>query len=175
MNPRFRRLNRDLEDLRELEARSPFVTIQAMDGTPPEKYVLHLTCKGITKLNRGTPVYSSSHQLGIHLHNEYPRRLPQFEMLTPVYHPNIAQSGQVCIGDEGDHGWAPGMKLSDVIVRIIEIIRYENIGLGSPFNVPAAHWAQKNQYLFPLESSQIVGEALIEIDILDDDLEIELL
>jgi ubiquitin-protein ligase len=89
-------------------------------------------------------------------------------MLTDVFHPNIARNGLVCIGDEGDHGYAPSMGLDDLVVRIVEIIRYENMGLNSAFNTVAARWANKHQGLFPLESSQIVSEELIEISILDE-------
>jgi len=169
MNPRFRRLQRDYDKLQELAIRSPFVSVQAVEGHPPEKYIIDLTCKGITQLRAGnSPVYSQYHQLGIHLHDEYPRKGPNLQMLTPVWHPNIASNGLVCYGDEGDHGWAPAMGLDDLIVRVIQIIRYENIGLNSPFNTIAARWAAKHQSLFPLEQAQIVGEDLPEIEILEE-------
>jgi ubiquitin-protein ligase len=166
-NPRLNRLRRDYEKLQELAARSPFISIQETQGTPPEKYVLHLTCKGITDIRNGNPVYSESHRLGIHLHQEYPRKGPRFEMLTPIYHPNIARNGQICIGDEGDHGFAPSMPLDDLVIRIINIIRYENIGLNSAFNYKAAQWAHNNQSLFPIDTRRILLEEL-EINILDD-------
>lgn len=169
MDPRLNRLRNDYDKMQELAARSPFVTIEATEGYPAEKYVLLLTCKGITDLDSsGRPMYSESHRLGIHLHDEYPRKAPVFQMITSVYHPNIAKNGLVCIGDEGDHGYAPSMGLDDLVVRIIEIIRYENMGLNSAFNLLAANWAGQNQNLFPLDTRQIVGEALIEIDILDE-------
>lgn len=169
MNPRMRRLQRDYEKLQDLAARSKFVSIQATEGNPPEKYVLKLTCKGIAKLNsRNQPRYSRSHLLGIALTRNYPRKPPHFKVTTPIFHPNIGQSGTVCIGDEGDHGYAPSMGLDDLIIRIVEIIRYENTGLDSPFNIYAAGWAERNQCLFPLEDSQIVGEELLEINLLED-------
>lgn len=170
MNPRLKRLRRDHEKILELASRSRFIEIAATEGNPPEKYVLNLSCKGITKVDsRGGPTYSRSHRLGIHLGDDYPRKTPQFKMLTSVFHPNIAQNGSVCIGDEGDRGYAPSMGLDDLVVRIVEIIRYENVGLNSAYNTIAERWARRqHQGFFPLESSQIVSEELVEISILDE-------
>jgi len=161
-NPRLSRLTRDYEKLQELAARSPFISIRAMEGTPPEKYVLHLTCKGITQLQNGEPIYSESHQLGIYLHQDYPRKGPRFEMLTPIYHPNIAQNGQICMGETGDHGFAPSMPLDDLVIRIVNIIRYENIGLNAPFNLLAARWAQEHRALFPVDTRPLLRPEILE-------------
>jgi ubiquitin-protein ligase len=168
MDPRYNRLCKDYEKLQELASRSRFISIQGTEGSPPEKYVLHLTCKGITRIGPGDkPVYSRSHQLGIYLHPEYPRKGPVCQMLTPVYHPNIAGNGLVCYGDEGDHGWAPSMGLDDLVIRIVQIIRYENLNPNSTWNGDTANWARTHAHLFPLETSQIVSEELIDINILD--------
>lgn len=171
MNPRLNRLKRDYEKLQELAARSPFVTIHSTEGNPPEKYILHLTCKGIREIAANQmPIFSESHYLSIDLHDNYPRKGPRFQILaekTPVVHPNITANGQICIGDAGDHGWSPAMGLDDIIIRIIQMIRYENVGLKSAFNWEAAKWAAKNQQLFPLDTRQIVGEELLEITLID--------
>ena len=168
MNPRLNRLQGDYKRLQELAARSPFVNIEEIEGTPPNKYQLRLTCKGITHIaSDGSPVYSENHKLRIYLPDEYPREAPQFQMFSPVWHPNIAQAGLVCIGDAGDHGYAPSMGLDDLVVRIIEIIRYENIGLNSAFNLFAADWAANHLHLFPLDNRQILQEE-ISISILDE-------
>ncbi len=171
MNPRLNRLRNDYKKMQDLAARSPFVTIEATEGDPPETYVLHLTCKGITQLDSNKqPIYSASHRLRIELNEEYPRKAPNFDMLTPVYHPNIGSGGMVCIGDQGDHGYSPAMRLDDLVVRIIRMIRYQKYEPKSYFNKFAADWAkvEENQQLFPLETTQIIGEELITINILDE-------
>jgi len=81
-----------------------------------------------------------------------------------------ATRGTVCIGSEGDHGYAPSMKLADLVLRIIEMVRYENIGFTSPFNLEAKRWAQKNMHLFPLDDGQIVTESALDIVILEESL-----
>jgi len=167
--PRYRRLKADQDKLIELTSRSRHVRILSTEGTPPEKYVLELKFKSITHVQpSGEPIYSTSHQLGIWLHPEYPRHKPVFQFLTPIYNPNIAGNGDVCIGDEGDHGYAPNMGLDDLVQQIIHIIRYENIGLDHPYNLLAAQWADRNKSLFPLDKSPIITEETIRIDILDE-------
>lgn len=169
MNPRYKRLCKDYEKLQELASRSRFISIAQTEGSPPEKYVLQLTCKGITSLSSDRkPIYSCSHLLGIHLGPKYPAERPGFVMLTPMYNPNVFANGAVCIGDEGDHGFAPSMGLDDLVVRIVQIIRYENINPNSAANWEAGNWTRQNMHLFPLEKDQIVSEELIEINILDD-------
>lgn len=173
MNPRFNRLKRDHEKLKALAARSPFVTINGFLGNPPDKYVLHLSCKGISNITpQSKPIFSNSFLLGIHLHGEYPRKGPEFQIFTdktPIFHPNIATNGLICYGDAGDHGWKPSMGLDDVVVRIIQMIRYENKSLTSAHNLEAAAWAAKNSGLFPLDERQILGPEL-EINFVDNSL-----
>ena len=160
MDPRIDRLRQDYVNMKELAARSEFVSIEQKEGDPPEKYVLHLTCKGIQRVNAdGSPVITESFFLSVELHDEYPRQGPLFQILadiTPVFHPNIANSGAVCYGDEGEQGWAPSMALTDVVVRIIRMIRYQNFGLESVWNEKAAEWAKENMEMFPLDERQIV-------------------
>lgn len=181
-NPHMRRLQVDYQKMKELDIRSPFVDILDTKGDPPYQYVLRLSCKGIVRLDSNErPIYGDNHHLGILLPEEYPRERPQFRFLTPLWHPNIHDpSGTVCYGDEGDHGFAPSMGLDDLIVRIIQMVRYENIGFNSPFNARAANWASRNRNLFPLDTRQIVEEDMIllvdDINIVDDsnDLDIKI-
>lgn len=167
-NRRYTRLQRDYEKLCELEARSPFVDIVETTGTPPEKYRIRFTCKGITKIDgNGHPVISESHEMRIVLPTKYPGERPLFDFTTPVWHPNVGMGGSVCYGDMGDHGWAPSMGLDDLVVRVINMLRYENMGLNSAFNMNAADWARRHQHLFPLDTSQIILPEL-EINLLDE-------
>jgi ubiquitin-protein ligase len=179
-NPHTNRLAVDYQKLQNLDIRSPFVDILGSKGTPPDTYVLRLSCRGIISLTADErPVYGEDHQLGIHLPEEYPKTIPIFRFLTPIFHPNVHQTGQVCYGDEGDHGFAPSMGLDDLVVRIIQMIRYENIGLASPFNPTAANWAARHLYLFPIDRRQIVLDDVMDlvddITLIEDDLDIKIL
>lgn len=167
MNPRIRRLQADYASLQDLAARSDLITIDEVEGNPPERYVITINCVSIDRVDkRGNPNYTYSHRLQIQLHDTYPSRKPFLMMLSKVYHPNISARGTVCIGNEGDQGYAPSMKLADLVLRIVKMLRFENVGLESPFNLDAKKWAQKNMHRFPLDSAQIVTESELDIVIL---------
>jgi ubiquitin-protein ligase len=154
MNPRYTRLENDYKRMKLMCESSKTVRILRTSGCPPEEYALELNCRGIEKLDTNNrPVIKTKHTLNVILPEGYPRKGPIFHMATPIWHPNIGLSGSVCIGDSGDHGYAPSMRLEDLVVRIIQMIRYENIGLDRPLNGNARDWAKQNLHLFPLERS----------------------
>ncbi len=167
-NAKITRLRNEYKDLQEIASRSPYIEIVDTDGrNPPEKYEIKLVCKGIRKLDsNGQPIYASEHKLRIFLPPGFPGERPLLSMMTPVWHPNIASSGNVCYGDQGDHGWAASMKISDLIIRLMEMIRYENVCENSAFNASAATWSVNHKHLFPLETGQIIYS---EDDSLDPD------
>lgn len=177
-NPRVKRLQNDYDKMRALESSSQYVTIEGTDGNPPDKYVVQLTCRSITSINGSQPVYGSFHRMGIDLHTDYPRKGPLVVMLTSVFNPNVFGNGVVCIGDKGDHGWAPSMGLDDLVVRVIETLRYEpeTVNPNSPANGIAADWMKRqNGNMFPLETGQIRGADIFgAIEFLEDDLDIEI-
>ncbi len=172
---RVARLRKEHEKLKELSARSPFIKIQSTQGNPPEKYNLHLTCKGIIRVDNDRPVIRESHNLEILLPDGYPRERPQFTIRSEMFNPNVWGNGTVCIGDEGDHGYAPAMGLDDLVIRIVQIIRFENIDTGHAANYNAATWAASHMNLFPLDRRQIVGEMLIDLKIDEGELDINIL
>jgi|APSaa5957512622_1039677.scaffolds.fasta_scaffold05372_6 ubiquitin-protein ligase len=156
LNPRLSRLIADYEKIRELELRSPFVEIvKTKGGEPPIEYTLRLTCKGISKLAGGRPVYSEEHRLRISLPADYPRSQPKLAMLSPVFHPNF-HGNTICIGQS----YSPSMGLDDLVVVIVQMIRYENFNPGSAYNHNAVVWAKKNKRLLPLDKRQIVEEEI---------------
>ena len=156
-NPRLIRLQNDYKKMCSISAPGGIVEIVHTTGNPPEKYTVCLRCCGISRLNGlGQPVFTNKHDLSVFLPPEYPRKAPVFNMLTPVWHPNIGYpengtGGFVCIGDTGDHGYAPSMGLDDLVLRIVQMICYENYGLRSVVNVYAANWTADHLYLFPLK------------------------
>lgn len=157
LNPRLRRLRIDYERMRDLEARSPYMAIEQATGDPADNYLIHLTCKGIASIAQQRPRYSHSHRLSISLGGSYPREMPLLEMLTPLYHPNISSLGLIDLG-----GYSLTMTLTDIVVKVIRIIRFEHFNPHSAFQRSAAEWATENQHLFPLERNQIVREDNID-------------
>jgi ubiquitin-protein ligase len=167
LDPRQARLRADHDKLLTLQSTSPFVEILEVRGTPPEEYVLLLKCKGIFRVfPNGSPEYSETHRLKVSLHPSYPRRIPELQLLSPIWHPNINTQGGICLGHEGERGYVPSMTLADLVVQIIQIIRYENYSQQYYINLAAFNWAKKHTSLFPLDTSPIWDESL-EIHILD--------
>jgi ubiquitin-protein ligase len=168
--PHFRRLQADFEKMKKLAIRSPFVEIVKAEGNPPYEYQLRLTCRAVVNLNSNRAVFGNDHRLIVYLPNDYPKERPRFVFQTPIFHPNVHQTGQVCYGDEGDHGFAPSMGLDDLIVRIMQMMRFENFNPRSAFRLDAAQWAVNNQALFPIDKTQLLQDDLLsEIIISDDD------
>lgn len=166
-HPRLNRLRVDYQKIRELAYRSQYVDLVNARGDPPYEYELMLSCKGIEKLSGNKPVFTRSHRLKIILPETYPREKPSFTLLSNLFHPNVSSSGTVCIGNLGKNGWAPSMGLDDVVIRIIEMIRFENFSVTSAYNHNAANWVRNHRHLLPLENTQIVGEEILEITIID--------
>jgi hypothetical protein len=48
------------------------------------------------------------------------------------------------------------MALDDLIIRIIQIIRYENYSQEYHLDLAAFQWAQQNSGLFPLDTQRIL-------------------
>lgn len=168
--PHFRRLEADYEIMKTLAIRSPFVEIIQTEGKPPYQYLLHLTCRAVVSLNSSSrPVFGNDHRLFVLLPEDYPKERPRFVFQTPVFHPNVHPTGQVCYGDDGDHGFAPSMGLDDLIVRIMQMLRFENFNPRSAFRLDAAQWAVQNQSTFPIDNSQLLQDDLLGEIILTDD------
>jgi ubiquitin-protein ligase len=145
MSVRLRRLTNDCEELRRYTADQDRVLIRNTAGQPPEKYQIEYRLKGL-EMKGGEVVERSSHLVEIVLPLEYPTMEPKCRMLTPVFHPNISPQ-VIC---HTDH-WAAGESLVDVVVRIGEMISYQNYNIKSPRNGEAARWAENNMSRFPVD------------------------
>jgi ubiquitin-protein ligase len=151
MSVRLRRLSNDFEELRQYAADQDRVLIRNTTGEPPEKYQIEYRIKGL-EMKGGEVVERSSHLVEIVLPLEYPTMEPKCRMLTPVFHPNISPQ-VIC---HTDH-WAAGESLVDVVVRIGEMISYQNYNIKSPRNGEAARWAEANMGRFPVDPVGLTG------------------
>ncbi|HUW12458.1 MAG TPA: ubiquitin-conjugating enzyme E2 [Anaerolineae bacterium] len=160
-NPRLRRLRSDHARLQKLEVESDFIRIAATDGDPPENYVIELTCRGVDRLNRGQPVFSEHHRAEIRLSAGYATSPPQMRCLTPIFHPNIGSSGNVCIG-----AWYAAKWLDELVYMFAEMVQYKNYDASryNILNADAAAWARANPHLLPVDDREIksFGEAALD-------------
>lgn len=173
-NPRLRRLKADWQKIRELDRRSNLIHVESTAGSPPEKYVILYTCKGISKLskNQYKPVYSSRHRIEIVLPADYPfsrsGNMPLARYIEgSAWHPNIYADGTICFGK-----WHVGRSLDELVLEIGEIIQYKNCFPGDAANLEAASWARENEHLFPVDRRPLVDggdDVSFEVIVLDDD------
>lgn len=146
MNLRLKRLNNDYSLLLQYLYENPYISLKNAAGDPPEKYHLEYHLKSL-RVKENNLILSDSHQVEITMPMEYPSIQPQCRMLTPVFHPNIAPHA-ICIADF----WAAGESLKDVVIRIGEMLCYQNYSVKSPLNGEAAKWAFENSHRLPLDT-----------------------
>ena len=176
--PRLRRLYADAQAVREEFTGHPYIQVTPLFGNPPEAYEIVFHVPGVV-LEEGTsrPVIRNEHRARIYLHKDYPREKPKCVMETPIFHPNFGT--YICIGDY----WAAGETLVDIIIKIGQMIAYQDYNVKSPLNAVAARWVEENQRLFPIDRRDLYQpEVDLDIDLEDsgakpgegDDLDIQL-
>ena len=96
------------------------------------------------------PVPRDVHVVEIRLHNDYPRLAPHCRMLTPIFHPNV-DANTICVGDH----WTAGERLTNLIIRIGEMIAYQAYNIKSPLDAEAAMWADLNVTKLPTDPKNL--------------------
>ena len=153
--PRDRRLYSDAEKVATRLAKSLYIGLVEMRGTPPDYYRLVYNIRGIEAVRGNHVVYRNKHEVELQLTREYPNQPPLCKMLTPIFHPNISPA-RICIGNSGD--WTAQEKLVDVIFRIGEIITYQSCNPSDPLpdSREVALWANEHKYMFPFDKAELI-------------------
>ena len=166
MSPRLRRLYSDYERIQNEFSRHRYIKILKADGNPPERYRILYNVKSLCwdeQTNR--PVENNRHEVEIYLPQAYPREKPQCTIYTPIFHPNFSSNHApniICIGDY----WAASSSLSDVIVRIGEMVQFQAYNIKSPLDAMAARWALENGNLLPVGNVDLYQpEQEVQIDV----------
>jgi ubiquitin-protein ligase len=153
MSPRDRRLMSDLRQMEELASSGSFSF--RTEGNPPDVYHLMLNEKGIALGADGKIALRGLHRFDAYLHREYPRRPPIITWLTPVFHPNILgpeQNGGVCIGS-----WSAAESLSDLCVRLRDLVAYRSVNPDDALNREAGEWAKQHLVCAGVDLQQLVS------------------
>lgn len=143
---RTRRLRAEAEELSASLRQAKAIRIERTEGSPPERYTILYKVKGLAKSGAGKLVMCNSHRAELYLPLDYPKVAPQCRMLTPAYHPNI-DANKICIADH----WAAGERLLDLIVRIGQMLAYQDYNIRSPLDAEAARWADMNRHRLPID------------------------
>jgi ubiquitin-protein ligase len=150
-SPRLRRLRSDRRTLEQLQSESTIFAFEAL-GDPAETYRLHFRGRGLFRESHGNTVQvRDQHEVHLHLGAGYPRMMPDLLWKSPIFHPNIAAGGHVCLGGYGSH-WVPGVGLDELCCMLWDMLRYQNYDITSPYNREAALWARdQKQYRLPID------------------------
>ncbi|MGA2439578.1 MAG: ubiquitin-conjugating enzyme E2 [Tepidisphaeraceae bacterium] len=147
---RTRRLIADLRQMGEAFRNGPIIHMMDVAGDPAEVYKIEFNVRGIEALKSKQPVFRDRHVAEIRLTSDYPRLAPACRMLTPIFHPNIDESA-ICVGDH----WVAGERLIDLVVRIGQMIAYQEYNIKSPLNGEAAMWADLNPDALPVDARDL--------------------
>ena len=147
---RTRRLMADAAEVETAFAGDGPIQIKSAVGDPPETYQIEYRVTGLQRGWLGKPKKRDTHWVEIQLTSEYPRVSPKCRMLTPVFHPNIDET-TICVGDH----WTAGERLVDLIVRIGQMLAYQDYNIKSPLNGEAAMWADLNPKKLPVDPQNL--------------------
>lgn len=129
------------EDLRKLDVLSREtggkVKVVSKAGSPVRELLIELAYP-----TAGSSSFPSTVQhrttVKIELLSRYPFQEPSAKITTPIYHPNVYTSGQICFGTK----WLPSQSLDLLVKRIIKIITFDEsiLNESSPANGAALSW-----------------------------------
>jgi hypothetical protein len=156
---RAARLRTDFEKAQSLAAASPLLDIRAVDGDPPDHYLLEFGCRTLVKPAGGSLGETDRHLVEIYLPAGYPRLDPPIVLHglpAGVFHPNISvHPGKpriICVGRFlQEH-------LDAFIWRIFNVLAARNFSMHErqSLNHEAAAYYRSHQEQFPTDTRSLL-------------------
>jgi len=101
--------------------------------------------KGTIKGPANTPYEGGIFKLQITIPNQYPFKPPKVTFITPVYHPNIDNKGNICI-DILKEQWSPSLSIYKVMVSVYSLLSEPNC--DDPLDPDAARLFKDDRLAF---------------------------
>lgn len=145
----------DVQKLRQLAEQAPTrLKIGRVSGAPPSQIEIELHFKTVPSRDYPGTVQDVT-RVTIDLPSRYPLTAPTAAIRTPILHPNVYSSGQICLGVT----WMPTLGLDFLIKRIVQIITFDPAILNekSPANSDALSWyrnaVRRHAHAFPTDTA----------------------
>jgi len=148
-SPRLTRLQNDYEKLRSKFDGHPFIHIEPLGTTPPERYRVTYRVPSLRLDPNGRTIESNVTVVEFQLPATYPKDKPRAVAMEEVFHPNFGD--YVCIADF----WSPAQTLADIILDVGQMLQWQKYNILSPLNAVAANWATKNLHQLPVGQIQL--------------------
>ncbi|XP_053953943.1 ubiquitin-conjugating enzyme E2 T-like [Anastrepha ludens] len=109
---------------------------------------------------KGSPYEGGIFEVNIGLGTQYPFQPPTFKLLTPIYHPNIDNSGKICLDllrmpPTGSYN--PTITLESILLSIQLLLASPNP--DDPLNGEAADLFKTNRELYNIKASESIHKA----------------
>jgi len=108
-----RRLQKELGDIQKANIKS-FRNINVNDSNM-------LLWQGLLVPDK-EPYNKGAFKIQIDFPAEYPFKPPKVTFLTKIYHPNVDEKGQVCLGIIAPENWKPATKTDQVIESLVSLV-----------------------------------------------------
>eukprot|EP00931_Biecheleriopsis_adriatica_P055773 TRINITY_DN33043_c0_g1_i1.p1 TRINITY_DN33043_c0_g1~~TRINITY_DN33043_c0_g1_i1.p1 ORF type:complete len:216 (+),score=32.01 TRINITY_DN33043_c0_g1_i1:44-691(+) len=128
-----RRLQKELERMQK----EPVVGIEAK----PNGEDLHRWTAQILG-PEGSVYEGGSFEVDMQIPARYPMEPPKLKFRTPIFHPNVSNSGDICLDVLKNH-WSPALTLQKVLLSLSSLLTDPNF--GDPLNGTASQLFRKNR------------------------------
>ena len=141
MSAAIRRIQKELSDITNSIHKEIPENISAGPSNPTNIFLWDAMIIGSV----GTPYEGGIFRLKITFPRDYPFHPPVIKFNTRIFHPNISESGDICLDILKNH-WSPAYTISQTLLSIVSLLSDPNP--DDPLNPEAAQIYKTNRTLY---------------------------